>query len=108
MALRNEEYDEVSRLMMIYEATAADDTFVDIVHDNAETYEIAREKHGQKPGVRTVHAHCEPGGPDEDVGAWEPALLRSVREVTKLPLEMHVVGRERATHGRGRAKKSGL
>ena len=89
-ALRNEEYDEVIGLMQTYETTVADDSFVDIVHDNAETYEIARAKHGQKPGVQTVHARCDAGGPDGDVGAWAPELLRRVREVTKLPLEMHV------------------
>ena len=71
-------------------ADIADETFVDIVHEHSEWYEIAREKHGRKPGVQTVYARCKGGGPQEQVSEWSAALLRAVREETKMPLEMYV------------------
>ena len=89
-AMREEDFDEITRLLRKFEATVADDTFVDICHEHSEWYEIAREKHGGKPGAQTVFARCQDGGPHEQVSEWPTALLRAVREVTKMPLEMHV------------------
>ena len=111
-ALRAEDFEKAAPLVEKY-ATSGDDAdqdYQDIVHDNSEIYAVARKKLHSKPDLKVVEARCEQGGPDGPMASWPAEALRSVREKSKLLLELRVFRGQRLLYepiGRAGAKTTG-
>jgi hypothetical protein len=88
-ALRDENFDQAWPVVQKCMAEEADDTFVDVVHDNTEIYEVADAKFQGKPGLKVARARCEVGGPGQaDLRQWSSTLQRKVRAKSKMLLEV--------------------
>ena len=88
-ALRDENFDQAWPVVQKCMAEEADDTFLDVVHDNTEIYEVADAKFQGKPGLKVARARCEVGGPGQaDLRQWSSTLQRKVRAKSKMLLEV--------------------
>ena len=85
--LRTENFEVVYPLMQRCADEECDDSFVDIVHDNAEIYPLAKRTLSNKPGVQRVRARSR-GGPSVCPYEWSASRLRAVRSKSKIMLEL--------------------
>jgi hypothetical protein len=89
MALRKEDFNKAWPVVQKCMVEAVDETFVDVVHDNTEIYDIADVKFQGKPDLKVARARCEVGGPGQaDLRLWSSPLQRKVRSQSKMLLEV--------------------
>lgn len=86
-----------------------DESFVDVVHDNAEMYPIARDKFSSK-ATKIVFARCLEGGPTPCPFEWNGELRKAVRESSRMLLQLYLYKGQRLLYepiGSGGARTDG-